>query len=254
MALKRTAAQMAAEPRIIAFNKLDASLLEVEKLPERKKRVPANAVLPEPADETEKSVAPFTLGLLYDGERLIMDATPQRETWLSAPFGFERSGLFVDQSLSICGGVKVVDYETLNIRVQTTPELHDRLWQIEERVRLKLAAFGTFEWTSALGENADGETYVRVKVVAKAKVDETNFKLKPLVGPMVAGKGVTYLKRLLDDHNDFNFCQVKFTAMGSLWNNFPNKAGMSWTAKVFAAKQTQAATKWPDLYPNDLFD
>ena len=122
---KRTAAQMAAEPRIVAFDAVDAALLEVVQLKESNRTVGA----------AEKSA---NLGVIYDGERLVMDATPQRETWLSAPFGFERGGQFVDQTMAICGGAGH-HREALDIRVQATPELHEKLAQIEATVQQKLS-------------------------------------------------------------------------------------------------------------------
>ena len=96
---------------------------------------------------------------------------------------------------------------------------------------------------------------MRVKVVAKSASDETNFKLKPLGGTLSTGRGVEYLKPLLDANRDFNFCEVKFTAVLSLWTR-GKKAGVSWIARVFAGKQTQATvpTQWPDVYPDDVFD
>jgi hypothetical protein len=240
MALKRTAAEMAAEPRIIGWDGLDEALLEVVQLKEKR------AAAEESPEEKSSN-----LGVNYDGERLVMDATPQRETWLSAPFGFERNGHFVKQTMTICGGDgKGHKHEPLDIRVQTPPELHEKLAQVEAVVKLKLEPYGAFEWVSALTPAS-----VRVKVIAKATTDETNFKLKPVGGAVMAGRGVEWLKPILDANHDFNFCEVKFTAVLSLWTR-GKKAGVNWTARVFAAKQTQAIvpTQWPDVYPDDVFE
>jgi hypothetical protein len=207
------------------------------------------------------------LSIRHDGLQVFINLTPEDDTWLKMPFGFDRLGKFVSPDMTICGGKgfknkdgKDVSYETLDARIVLEDSQAEILQKLEKTIleEAKKHHPGK-EWKPSLGCLMDGSLCLEASIIAKTGHEEdggtTMFMVKlPGREEPLVGRGVEFLRPLLDKFRDFAGAEVKATVtLKKGWVN-ETKVGLDWTVDSMMVKlPPKLKTSWPAAFKADLF-
>ena len=193
----------------------------------------------------------------YEGLRLAVNLTPEKESWLQLPFGLQRNTKFAKEQ-DASGG----EYETLPMDVQLDDETARALKDIDEAMKEQvLSILPSALWHGSVRHSDGYPDRLHVKLVSKSSRpnDLTALHVRPFGKPSVKGAGDEFLKPLLETGRNFRNAKVKVAVLlQKIWvmkEKDKVSAGITWRAiSVIADLPEQIQYGYEDVFGDDVFD
>jgi hypothetical protein len=163
---------------------------------------------------------------LVDGSGILVNLTPEKQSWLDTPFGFDTSCKF--EVPSFLGGEapkKDGATEGLSLRLNLQPEQADFLRKLDAAAQKAFADIATATWNPLITEDAFRNTTACKVLVALRGANLTKLTIVH-DGQVTCGCGWDFLEKFLMDSNNCRQAEVKLTIKVQKVYNVAKKAGM----------------------------